>query len=257
MRIQSSDLASSSWIFRTIFVHPYGITDNRLPDASSLLPFQDGSLAVAGGRDLARSINSLVCLPGFVVKIATQDFHPRTHVSFASNHPAPDDEPFESFINLKNWVSGREGETVKQKLWPDHCVQGTRGADFIDEFLHEKVDVVVQKGMNEKSEMYSVFADAFGNFNCVDQGVSHDVVELLRAKKVSHVFVVGIAGDFCVRYTALDALKAGFTVYVVEEATKCVDQERGWRDTVQDLDRSGVRVIHADGPEIQQVKALS
>ena len=213
-------------------------------------------MAVAGGRDLATLINSLVSLSGFVIKIATQDFHPPCHISFASNHPPPDNKPFESFIDMKNWVCGRESETVKQRLWPAHCVQGTRGADFVDDFQREKVDVVVQKGMDEKSEMYSVFADCFGNFNCIGKGVSHDVSELLRANQVSHVFIVGIAGDFCVKYTALDAVRAGFAVNVVQEGTKCVNSKEGWRDTVQEFERSGVTIVRADGPEIRQVKSL-
>jgi nicotinamidase-related amidase len=202
-------------------------------------------------------INSLVSLPGFVIKITTQDFHPATHISFASNHSPPHNKPFESFIDMKNWVAGKEHETVKQKLWPAHCVQGTKGADFIDEFLLGNVDVVVQKGMNEESEMYSVFADAFGNFNCVDRGVSHSVPDLLRARQVSHVFVVGIAGDFCVRYTALDAVKAGFVVSVVEDGTKCVDPGQGWLETIQEFKSSGVNIVRADGPEIKRVRSLS
>jgi nicotinamidase-related amidase len=202
-------------------------------------------------------INTLVSLPGFVIKITTQDFHPATHISFASNHPPPHNKPFESFIDMKNWVAGKEHETVKQKLWPAHCVQGTKGADFIDEFLLENVDVVVQKGMNQESEMYSVFADAFGNFNCVDRGVSHSVPDLLRARQVSHVFVVGIAGDFCVRYTALDAVKAGFVVSVVEDGTKCVDPGQGWLETIQEFKSSGVNIVRADGPEINRVRSLS
>jgi nicotinamidase-related amidase len=201
-------------------------------------------------------INSLVSLPGFVIKIATQDFHPATHVSFASNHPPPNNKPFESFIDMKNWVAGKEHETVRQRLWPVHCVQGTKGADFVDEFLLGNVDVVVQKGMNEKGEMYSVFADAFGNFNCVDRGVSHSVTDLLHARHISHVFVVGIAGDFCVRYTALDAVKAGFKVSVVEDCTKCVYPEQGWHETMQELKNSGVNVVRADGPEINRVQSL-
>ena len=196
-------------------------------------------------------------LTGFVIKIATQDFHPPGHISFASNHCSPDKEPLDGFIDLRNWVPDGEPKTVKQRLWPIHCVQGTRGADFIDEFLHDKVDIVVRKGMNERSEMYSVFADAFGNFDCVNKGATHDVVELLKAKNVSHVFVVGLAGDYCVKCTALDAVKAGFAAYVVEEGTKCVDPGSGWADTAKEFERSGVRIIHANGPEIEKVKSLN
>jgi nicotinamidase-related amidase len=218
--------------------------------------FQDGSLAVANGRDIAQLVNLLVSLPGFVIKIATQDFHPPSHVSFATNHPPPNNKPFESFIDMKNWVAGKESEAVKQKLWPVHCVQGTKGAEFVDEFDHNMVDLVVQKGMDERSEMYSVFADAFRNFNCAGTGVSHDMIEVLKARQVSDVFIVGIAGDFCVKHTALDAVKAGFAAYVVEEGTKCVDPDQGWRDTGEEFKHSGVEVIHADGPELDNVKKM-
>ena len=158
---------------------------------------------------------------------------------------------------MKNWVVGREDEKVKQRLWPPHCVQGTKGAAFIDDFQQEKIDVVVQKGLNDKSEMYSVFADAFGNFGCEGRGVSHNVVELLKDKMVSHLFIVGLAGDYCVRYTALDAVKAGFAVYVVADGTKCVDLEQGWADTVRAFERSGVKVVQSIGPEINEVRSLS
>ena len=195
-------------------------------------------------------------MPGFVIKIATQDFHPSTHISFASNHPAPDNKPFESYIDLKNWAPGREGETAKQRLWPDHCVQGTKGADFIDGFLQEKIDIVVQKGMYEKNEMYSVFSDAFNNFNCIGRGVSHDVSELLKARQVSDVFIVGLAGDYCVRYTALDAVTLGFAVYVIEDGTKSVDPGLGWRDTLEEFERAGVRLVRVNGPEVSKVRTF-
>ena len=199
----------------------------------------------------------MVSLPGFVIKVATQDYHPASHVSFAMNHPPPNNKPFERVIAMKNWVPGREHEMVEQRLWPVHCVQGTKGADFVDEFAQDKLDVVVRKGMDERTEMYSVFADAFGNFDCAGTGVSHDVVELLKAKKVSHVFVLGLAGDYCVKYTALDAVKAGFAAYIIEDGIKCVDQGQGWRDTAQEFERAGVRVVRADGAEVSKVKALT
>ena len=201
-------------------------------------------------------MNDLVSLSGFVIKIATQDYHPAGHISFASNHSSPDDKPFESSFDMRNWVAGREGETVRQRLWPVHCVQGTKGAEFVDEFDDEKVDVVVRKGMDERAEMYSVFADAFGNFNCVGTGVSHDCVELLKAKDVSHVFVVGLAGDYCVKHTALDAAKAGFEVCVVEEATRCVDSGEEWVQAVKDFDGAGVQVVSFGGAEVERVKLM-
>jgi nicotinamidase-related amidase len=211
---------------------------------------------VAGGRGLAPLINSLVSLPGFVIKIATQDFHPTTHISFSTNHPPPNNIPFVSVVDMNNWVAGKEHETVKQKIWPVHCVQGTKGADLIDELQLENIDIVIQKGLDEGCDMYSSFADAFGNFNSVGRGVSHDLVGLLRARQVSHIFIVGLAGEYCVRDSALDAVKAGFAVCVVEDGTKCVDPEQGWRGACQEFKKAGVKVVRANGPEINKVRSL-
>lgn len=131
------------------------------------------------------------------MKVATKDYHPADHISFASNHT--DAKPFETFIDVKNHVGGKPEEAMKQRLWPVHCVQGTSGSDIIDEINMTKVDLVIQKGMDARVEMYSAFSDSFGNLTAGQGGVSHDLESIFTEKGITHVYVVGLAGDYCVK----------------------------------------------------------
>ena len=188
--------------------------------------------------------------------MATQDWHPKSHVSFATNHPSPNNKPFESYVDVRNWVGGKEDETTKQRLWPVHCVQGTSGADLIQEMDTSKIDLMVKKGMDERVEMYSVFADSFGNMTAGSGGVSHDLAGFLKDKGITDVYVVGLAGDYCVKSTAVDAAKAGFETYVVEEGTKCVASQ-DWNSAKDELKEQNVKIISAHGDELKKVKALT
>jgi len=214
----------------------------------------DGSLAVSGGRDIASLINTLLNEPAFAFKVATQDYHPKTHISFASNHPPPNNKPFESFIDMKNHVGGKPEETMQQRLWPVHCVQGTIGAEIIDEIDMSKIDLTIQKGMDERVEMYSAFSDSFGNMTAGAGGVSHDLADVLHAKHISHVYVVGLAGDYCVKATAIGAAKAGFETYVIEEGQRCVDPA-AWTQCLEDLKKEGVKVVSLESEEVAKVKS--
>jgi hypothetical protein len=100
---------------------------------------------------------------------------------------------------MKNHVGGKPEETMKQRLWPVHCVQGTSGSDIIDEIDMSKVDLVIQKGMDARVEMYSAFSDSFGNLTAGQGGVSHDLESIFKEKGITHVYVVGLAGDYCVK----------------------------------------------------------
>jgi nicotinamidase-related amidase len=201
---------------------------------------------VTGGRDIAPLINSLLELP-FVVKAATKDWHPQDHVSFASNHPPPDNIPFESFITIANPLNGSETETTR--LWPNHCVQNSPGAELIPELDVGKVDEVIEKGMDKRVEMYSVFHDPF-KYPTVYRS---RIADVLRAKNVTDVFVVGLAYDYCVKYTAIDSVGEGFTTYLVEDASKAVDPT-AIPQVNEDVGNAGVKVVRSDGPEIQKVK---
>lgn len=208
---------------------------------------------VQDGRSVAPIINDLLCNKRFAIRVATQDWHPKDHISFAVNHPPPNNIPFESFITMSNPAPGKETQTKPQQLWPVHCVAGTDGASMIPEIKTDCVDLFVKKGMDPRVEMYSVFADAFGNVDS-SQAVDTNVKTVLREKNVTDVFIVGLAGDYCVKCTAIDAVKAGFRTWVIEEATRCVVPGVGWEKSKEELKEDGVRVIHVDGPEMEVLR---
>jgi len=155
---------------------------------------------------------------------------------------------------MRNPAPGKETETKPQQLWPVHCVADSRGAALIPEIHTDLIDTLVHKGKHSRVEMYSAFADAFGNRDpaVVAQSVNLNIAELLRAQKVTDVFVVGLAGDYCVKYTAVDAVKAGFRSWLIEEGTKCVTPA-GWDQVKAELQTAGVSIIHADDPVIKKL----
>jgi nicotinamidase-related amidase len=183
--------------------------------------------------------------------VATKDFHPANHISFASNHPPPDNKPFDSFALIKN--PHNPDETFNTRLWPDHCVQGTPGAELISELEVEKVDHIIKKGQDSRVEMYSAFTDPFENPSVTTSRLA----EILHGKKITHAYVVGLAMDYCVKHTAVDAKKEGFEVYIIEEATKAVDDgPNGWGATEDFLSKTGIPLIKVDGREVSRVKSM-
>ena len=213
---------------------------------------KEGSLAVAGGREIAPLINTLLSLP-FSLKIATKDFHPQDHISFETSHAPPNNKPFESSVNISNPSETSQSHEIP--IWPVHCVQGTKGADIIPEIDVAKVDTIVEKGKDRRLEMFSGFADVFGNKS--PQATNLDLADRLNSAGITHVFVVGIAGDVCVKCTALDAKKEGFQVCVLEEATRSVDAgEKGWGGAKEEMEKAGIKMTSVDGPEVERVKKL-
>ncbi|KAL0935664.1 pyrazinamidase nicotinamidase [Colletotrichum truncatum] len=202
-----------------------------------------GSLAVADGRDIHPVVNSLLRLP-FVTKIATKDWHPQDHISFASNHEGK--QPFVDSITIVN--PRNNAETYHTRLWPVHCVQGTPGAALVPELDVSAVDTVIEKGQVKGVEMYSVFYDPFQSPRVADSGLAG----ALKEKGITDVFVVGLAGDYCVKFTALDANKEGFRTFIVEEGTRPVDAEK-WDDCKVQLEASGVKIVSVEGPEVRKV----
>ncbi|RVD90087.1 uncharacterized protein DFL_001065 [Arthrobotrys flagrans] len=202
----------------------------------------NGSLAVGNGRDVIPVINTLLANPAFTTRIATKDWHPTTHISFASNHPAPNNIPFTSYTTITN--PHNPLETYKTRLWPDHCVQGTKGAELVPELDQSLIDEIVEKGTDDRVEMYSCFHDPFEHPRVSDSGL----VERLQRRDVTHVYVVGLAMDYCVKYSAIDAKKAGFEVYVVEEGTKAVDPS-AWEEVRKELGGYGITMVGTGGKE--------
>ncbi|KAI4216554.1 MAG: hypothetical protein LQ351_001043 [Letrouitia transgressa] len=188
----------------------------------------------------------------FAFKVATKDFHPPNHVSFDISHPPPNNKAFESVTAVKNLQ--RPSETMNIPLWPAHCVQGTIGANIIPEIDVTKLDKIVEKGRNQQVEMFSAFADTFGNKS---DAASLDLSAILKASGIEDVYVTGLAGDFCVRRTAIDAREEGFRVYVIEDATESINSgESGWGATKVDFRQLGIQVVTLAGVQSRDVQSL-
>lgn len=200
---------------------------------------------MAEGRDIIPTINHLLSLP-FALKVATKDWHPANHISFASNHASK--KPFSDSITIVNPKNG--DETYESQLWPVHCVQGTPGAELLTELDLARIDVVVEKGTVKEVEMYSAFYDPLRAPRCSDSGLA----ALLKERRITHCFVVGLAADYCVRATALDAKSEGFETYIVEEGTRAVDAG-AWTACKGQIENLGVKVVRQDGDEVRRIDA--
>lgn len=211
----------------------------KLPVKLTIL--QHGSLAVPSGRDIIPLVNTLLRLPIFVTRVATKDWHPADHVSFAPNHN--NKQPFVDFCTITN--PENEAQTYETRLWPTHCVQQTPGAKLVPELESSRLDHVIEKGTNSRVEMYSAFYDPF---RASDSGLK----DVLRDKGVTDVYVVGLAADYCVKSTALDALAEGFRSFIVDEGTRAVDAG-GWDQCRQDIEKAGVKVVSINSPEIRRL----
>ncbi|KAK3335923.1 Isochorismatase-like protein [Cercophora scortea] len=204
----------------------------------------NGSLAVAEGRDVVPLINSLLALPSFALKVATKDWHPANHISFAANHAGK--QPFVDTCTVVNPYNALE--SYETRLWPVHCVQDTPGAALLPELDEARIDRVIEKGIDARVEMYSAFYDPLRSPRVSDSGLA----DMLKAAGITHVYVVGLAGDYCVRSTAADAHAEGFVTYVIDEATRAVDAE-AWSRCKAEIEASGVRVVSRDSPEVKQL----
>lgn len=185
-----------------------------------------GSLAVAGGDQVIPLVNKLG--RKFANVVMTQDWHPADHVSFASNHPGA--KPFE-VINLPYGP---------QVLWPDHCVWQTHGAELSADLDLPHAQLTIRKGYNEVVDSYSGFQEA-------DRRTKTGLAGYLRERGFERLFVVGLATDFCVAWTALDARAAGFETFVIADATRAIDADGSLSKAWDEMDATGVkRVITSD-----------
>lgn len=186
-----------------------------------------GSLAVPRGQEVVPVANRLICLKGkwFDKIIATQDWHPKQHRSFASQHGGykPGD-----VIQ----VAGLE-----QVLWPDHCVQGSSGAKFFSKLNIESADFVVQKGTDMEVDSYSGFFDNGRRKVTL-------LLEYLRNNRISDLYLLGLATDYCVKFTALDAVSLGFRTFLVEDGCRGVNLKSYDSEvSVKDMKNAGVHIM--------------
>jgi nicotinamidase/pyrazinamidase len=180
-----------------------------------------GALAVADGDAVVPRVNAL--LPEFAVKVLTQDWHPADHSSFAANHPGA-----ASF-------SVAELPYGPQVLWPVHCVQGTPGAAFHAALHTDPADLVIRKGFRPAIDSYSAF---FENDHTTPTGLEG----YLRSRGVSHLTLAGLATDFCVSYSAVDAARLGFSVTVLMDACRAIDLNGSLEDARANMLSAGVRL---------------
>ena len=180
-----------------------------------------GRLAVPDGDTIIPLANALQ--PQFELVVASQDWHPAGHQSFASSHAGR--TQFEQ-IDLHG---------LPQVLWPDHCMQASDGAALAPALDTTRIEAIFRKGMNPAIDSYSAF---FDNGHRKDTGLA----SYLRGRGVTAVAVAGLAADYCVYYSALDALAAGFTTTVIEDATRAISAE-GWAAAKANLQRQGGRVV--------------
>jgi len=184
-----------------------------------------GALAVPDGDAVIEPINRLAKVFRHVV--LTQDWHPEGHASFASSHPAR--QPFE----MTDLHYG------PQVLWPDHCVQGTPGAEIARALDIPHAQLVIRKGYNAGIDSYSGFKEA-------DRQTSTGLAGYLKERGFRRIFCAGLALDFCVAWTALDAAEVGFETYLIEDASRAIDTNGSLEKARQNLEAAGVRTIRSE-----------
>ena len=187
-----------------------------------------GSLAVPDGEEIVAIVNSMQQY--FDLVVATQDWHPSTHKSFASNNPG------------KKTYDEIELNGLPQILWPDHCVQGTNGAMFTPLVNMNRVEAIFRKGTDMDIDSYSCFYD---NGHRKSTGLG----DYLRGKLITRVYFAGLAGDFCVYFSALDALVEGFDTYLMEDAVRSIDPEK-FKQAKAEIASRGGRIINSNDVKI-------
>jgi len=179
-----------------------------------------GALAVAGGDEIVAGINAL--MPDFDAVVLTQDWHPAGHSSFATSHNA---DPM-TMIQMPYGP---------QVLWPDHCIIGSSGANFHPQLNMDRADMVIRKGFNPEIDSYSAF---FENDHSTPTGLEG----YLQTRGIDTVTLVGLATDFCVNYSAVDAAKLGFNVNVRMELCRAIDFDGSLNAAVEGMKQAGVDV---------------
>lgn len=184
-----------------------------------------GALEVKSGNDILPIINNLQKV--FHNIVATKDWHPQNHKSFADNHQGK--KPGDVIL-----LGG-----LDQILWPVHCVQHSRGAEFPEELNVSNIDQVVYKGEDPEIDSYSGFFD-----NGHKKKTNLD--NYLKSKNIDELYLAGLATDYCVKFTALDALQLGYKVHVIVDATKAVNiQKNDFEKALDEMKSTGVNLINS------------
>ena len=181
-----------------------------------------GALEVGEGNEIVEIANKLQ--EKFRVKIATQDWHPPNHTSFASNHL--DKLPF----------STTEMFYGTQVLWPDHCIQGKKGAEFHPKLITNSTDLIIRKGFRTEIDSYSAF---FDNDHKTPTGLGG----YLKARGINSIYLCGLALDFCVYFSAIDGVNLDLEVNVIKDACRAIDLDGSLEMAINDMKNKGVNLI--------------
>lgn len=186
-----------------------------------------GSLPVSEGDKIIPLIDQLLTLP-FDLKVATKDWHPRNHGSFASQHKNKD--PGDIVI-----LDG-----IEQILWPDHCIQNSSGSEFAPGWNSKLIEQVFFKGTEVNIDSYSTF---FDNEHRKSTGLSN----FLLKHGIKDVYIAGLATDYCVKYSVLDAIELGFNTYVIENACRGVDlNPNDSKNALKEMQKAGAHLINSN-----------
>lgn len=183
---------------------------------------EGGALEVPNGSSVVPVINNLI--QRFDVIVQTRDWHPAGHHSFASVHD--DKSPYDTV----------ELDYGTQVLWPDHCVQGTQGAEFHDDLQTDKSQVIIRKGFRPHIDSYSTFYEN-------DQETKTGLTGYLNDRGITDLYVTGLATDFCVKWSVLDGIKEGFNVHIVEDAVRGIDLKGSLDQAWKEMKEAGVQVV--------------
>ena len=181
-----------------------------------------GALAVNDGATIVPVVNAMQ--DDYAIRILTQDWHPQGHTSFADNHS--NEDPY-TLIKMPY------GDQV---LWPTHCVQGTKGARFHEDLRTDNTDMIIRKGYNPNIDSYSAF---FEN----DQSTPTGLSGYLNERGVTDVVLCGLATDFCVYYSAMDALKCGFGAKLITKACRAIDLDGSLNAAMDTMKNAGVKIV--------------
>ena len=183
----------------------------------------NGALAVAGGDTIVQPINAE--MDKFNTVVLTQDWHPTDHKSFASSHE--NKSPFDT-------VEMFYGDQV---LWPNHCIQGSMGARFHPDLNHTRADVIIRKGSNPAVDSYSAFYEN-------DKVTSTGLHGYLKNREVTKLTLVGLATDYCVAFSALDAAKLGYAVTVRLDMARGIDTEGSLNAAIDKMAKAGIKLVN-------------
>ena len=184
-----------------------------------------GALEVPEGDTIVPTVNELI--DTFDVVVQTQDWHPADHKSFASVHEGKD--PHDT-------IKMNYGEQV---LWPDHCVQGSNGAEFHPKLNVLKTQVIIRKGFRRNIDSYSAFYEN-------DKKTKTGLAGYLRERGITDLYTVGLATDFCVKWSVLDGIDDGFNMHIVEDAVKGIDLNGSLEEAWSEMKEKGVNVVTSD-----------